>query len=781
MKRIINLNYLYFLLPLFLITLIFFKIIFKDQFFLNGDSLYGFYAYYKYFVQGGSIITQNILSGFPVFTSNTGTWFYPINNIFNFLFGSIKGYVYLNILNIALAYIFSFLFIHKISKSTLLSILGSMIFVFCGQAMLWSETLGNTNYYYILPLVFYLNEIINTFSGYKKYILIFITGLVLGASWLSGHVQYVFYIHTFFFIFILFNKYSGDIRERISKIISISFVSFVIGFEQIYAILSFRDVTHREYGVSLDSVFSGSYGIHDLLHFILPFINFPYFSWSNPNLYIGIIPLILLITAIFSFNSLKEQRYFTFFYVSFLFCLLFSFKNSPLALLVHNLPLFNSFREAPRIMFLGSFSLSILCVYVLNYILNYFKNGAPASDDQVITTLKKVNNIYRKVFYFVFLPIILFITLIFYYFKDKIFEYSSIYFLSNVYNTSLLLPKEHYLNIINSYVSSIADFTFFDYQIIVFSVFSVFAIVFVNRIGSIKIENILKIFIVIQVLNIAFVYYNHFKSIPISYIETEPNTVTFIKNDNKSNSPYRVASILPGFGMYEKHYVQCDSRDESDSFFLKKELLQPNMNMLYGIDIIDGYDNFMPRNISEVLGSIGSEQSLSQDVLANRKMSMDDKLNEILNNLDKYKMMNTKYLLSLYILNNKDLNLVYKEKVSKCNIEVYLYEVKGYWPRYFFTKDIKENISENNVKDMIEIIPKYDKYSTSLIFNTDYSGKVFLGNTYMPRYKINLDGKDIEPKIYKNLYMYFEVDKGSHKIDINYPIYDYSNKFLNTY
>ncbi len=773
MKRIIDSNLIYLFLPIFLIGFIFFNIIFKNEFFLNGDSLYGFYAYYKYFVQEGSVITQNILSGFPVFVSNTGTWFYPINNLFNLLFGSIRGYLYLNILNIVLAYIFSYLFIYKISKSKLISTLGSMIFVFSGQTMLWSETLGNTNYYYILPLVFYLNECTNTFSGYRKYILIIITSLVLGISWLSSHVQYVFYIHTFFFIFILFNKYSGNIYEKILRILSISLVSFIIGFEQIYSILSFRDVTHREYGVTVDSVFSGSYGLHDLLHYILPFINFPYFSWSNPNLYIGVLPLILLISAIFSFDYLKEQKYFKFFYLSFIFCTLFSFKNSPLALLFHNLPLFNSFREAPRIMFLGSFSVALLCVYILISISE--------NKNQVLYLLNKVNLLYKKVFYFIFLPLVSIITFTFYFFKDIIYEYSSNYFINNVYNSTMLLPKEHYLNVLNSYVYSINDLTFFDYQILIFTIFSIISVLFISKIDKVKIDILLKIFILIQVLNIGFVYFNHFKSILISDIETEPKTVTFIKNNNKSNSPYRVASILPGFGIYDKHYVQCDSRDERDSFILKKELLQPNMNMLYDIDIIDGYDNFMPRNISEILGSIGSEQSLSNDILANKRMSMDNKISEILNNLDKYKMMNTKYLLSLYSLNNKDLNLVYRDKVSKCGIDVYMYELNGFWPRYFVLKDIKENINENDVKTMVEIVPKYNKYNTSLMFETNFPSKVFIGNTYLPSYKIKLDGKYIEPKVYKNLYMYIDVEKGSHNIEIQYPIHDYSNRLLNTY
>ena len=53
----------------------------------------------------------------------------------------------------------------------------------------------------------------------------------------------------------------------------------------------------------------------------------------------------------------------------------------------------------------------------------------------------------------------------------------------------------------------------------------------------------------------------------------------------------------------------------ADTFNLRKELLAPNTNILYGLDAADGYDNYMPKLVSDTLGFIGSEHALGQNPL----------------------------------------------------------------------------------------------------------------------------------------------------------------------
>ena len=56
-----------FLLPITLLFLIFFKIIFEKGFFMNGDSVFGYFTYFYYFVHDGPLVSQNLLLGFLVF------------------------------------------------------------------------------------------------------------------------------------------------------------------------------------------------------------------------------------------------------------------------------------------------------------------------------------------------------------------------------------------------------------------------------------------------------------------------------------------------------------------------------------------------------------------------------------------------------------------------------------------------------------------------------------------------------------------------------------------
>lgn len=753
-----------FLLPITVIFLIFYKIIFENGFFMNGDSIFGYFTYFYYFVHKGSLISQNILSGFPVFSSNTGTWFYPINTLFFKLFGDVSGYVNLIVINIILTYIFSFLFFNKLTKNTFASVFFGLIFLFNGQNMLWIETLGNTNYYFILPLVLYIYEFIRINHKFK-YIFVSMIGFLLGSMWLSSHVQFVLYIHTVFVLYVLFidgfdfKKY----KHYLLYILVPNIISFIIGYSQIFSILNFKSNSLRNSGVDISDVFSGAYGINDLIHFILPFFKTPILSWSNPNLYIGILPFLLLITSIVAIKNNWQDKLYRFSFFTFLFCFLASFKYSPIAYLLHHIPLFDSLREGPRIMFIGLMFGGILITKTIINIEN---------KDFELNILYKVNNVFRNILLYIVFPIISFFSILYGLFYNKLSKFISDYFINNIYNSSYKLPKEHYISVLNQYIKNLDIVTIFNYQMAVFLVFSIITFIFIQNINKFR-TRLVFFSIILVSLNILFVYLFNYKSISRDTILKLPSTVEFIKQ-NKDSEPYRVYSVFPGFSLYNEYLIKCDKQNDSDAFYIQKEMLAPNINMLYGIDIVDGYENFIPKILSDKIAYIGSENSFSKDNILNKSSTIEEKIDQVQKNKDILRLMNVKYLLSMYKFSDTDFKLL-KTSNLPCNSHIYIYELSSYLPRYFYTNSLINIYDNKNIKG---IIPDYKKEETILNFTAEDDGYLFIGNTYLPLYEIYINKEKIKPDIYEDLYMTIPVNKGGNEVIIKYPI---TNNILNIF
>src|SRR3954468_21533037 len=106
-----------FVLPILCLLFIFRKVIFLGYFFGNGDIIFNFFEYFNYFAHGGNIISQQLLSGFPVLVSVAGVWFYPLNRLVLWLFNPFTAYKIIDIGNILLAYLCTYFYARKIKFS----------------------------------------------------------------------------------------------------------------------------------------------------------------------------------------------------------------------------------------------------------------------------------------------------------------------------------------------------------------------------------------------------------------------------------------------------------------------------------------------------------------------------------------------------------------------------------------------------------------------------------------------------------------------------------------
>ncbi len=737
---------LIFTLPIISVLFIFRNIIFTDSITYNGDFLFNYYPYFYYFSKGAPLIIQEILSGFPGFVTVSGIWFYPLNKIaFSFL-NPIYFYKYMTVINILLTYVFTYLYAKKMKFSHLTAIFISSVFVFSGQLMQWSDTLLLTSCYFTLPLALYLFEISLEKTSRTKYIYYVLSGMVLGFGWLSSQPQFVVYQHIFFLVYILFK-----VKKIWVPIIPLV-VSFLVGFQQIIAILAFKADTFRVSGVPVSEYFIGAYLPQDLIHYVLPFFTASpkLLAFGSPNLYIGILPIILLLFSFFIFKKIQSNL-FKFYFFVFIFSILASIKYSPVAFLMHILPVLDNFREAPRIMFIGEFAAAFIVGFSLDHIL--------LKKEEINLLLKKYLKYIEKVIIYIFTPIIIIVSLLKIFFFDHLLNFANNLFIENIYSQTSKLPIEYYFSVIKIELNQLLNqFYILDFSVIIALIFIIASLYLLSSITTLSEKHFLIVSILLVLLNFSFVYAFYYKTVSIKDYLSVPNTALFIKDREKNNKePFRIYSVFPNDTVY-KEQIRCGMNDQSESLELQKELIVPNLNILYDLDVADGYDQFTPRNISILTAKFGSERAPTGPTLASEKIPIEEKIKKIVSMKNVFQMMNVKYIISHYEIKDIDFNKVYAADVGRCGTIVYVYELKNHWPRYY--------LSNNN--DKVSVPAKYNKNGMDFVIDTTNDTNLYVGNTFLSGWRVSVDGEWVEISNANQVYMSIPVKKGNHEISFIY-------------
>ena len=629
--------------PILTLVFLFRDVIFSGHLMYDGDTVRTIYQYLDYISKGGSFISQQILSGFPISVSIVAGWFYPVYDLMFVFFDSFDTYRFLIIINILLAYLFAYLYSKKIGFSPLISVTVSTIFIFSGQMITWSTTLTNTNYYFILPAVLYFAEFVR--QKKHRFLFLALAGLFLGTSWLSGHSQFVVYIHAFLAVYCFYQAFlEKNIKsylEQLINLVTVYGVSLVVGWPQIRAILNFREVTARAEGLSISDFWLSSYLPQDVIHYVLPFFKNPIIQTGSPNLYVGILPFILLIFAFIVFKKIRN-KYFYLYLSTFTFCLLTSIKYSPVGFLLHQVPLLDSLRVGSRIMFIGNLAVAIMIGFVLKYITEN-KEEVSLKLDLYLVYLKKI-------FLYLLSPIIITGSIIKLFFADKILVFLNSYFLDNLYQKTAGLPKEHYLNLINQYLrDSLDSISIFSWDVAVFIIFAVLSFYLIENIRKLKTETFLSFVLIVVSFNFALAYAQHFRVISREELKSVSETARFISSNSNEGGKFRIFTPFTGLTIYNNLRVKCSNKNVSEELALQKELLTPSINMQFNIDSIDGYDPFMPLGVAEMIGYLGSEHTTAGYSLAWENIPMEDRVRKLVERKNILKSMNVRYVISAMI------------------------------------------------------------------------------------------------------------------------------------
>lgn len=315
---------------------------------------------------------SHINAGYPFVGDPESAMFYPLNLLYLILpINSLFGYILL--LDIFLMGTFTFLFMRVIGTDKVGSFISAIIFMFSGNiiAHVYGGNQGNIDALVLLPLIFLLFEL----AIRKKSIFYgVLAGIPLGLTFLTGNVQVAIYIALSSMLYFLLRSIFLFKKERDLKTMGKLAIAFLlacivaISLSAIQSIPTLEMLTHTplldktsyEFGTGL------SFPPEQSITFLMPeffgtFLDNTY--WGGRNfwelcVYTGVFSLFLTLVAILFKKNDYKIIFIILMVFSFLFALGKYFVVFPF--FYYLVPFFNAFRKPVVLLFLTTFSISVL-------------------------------------------------------------------------------------------------------------------------------------------------------------------------------------------------------------------------------------------------------------------------------------------------------------------------------------------------------------------------------------------------------------------------------------
>ncbi len=681
----------------------------------HGDWLVGYFSGFTFFkeqiLSGGSFLwAGSIGSGFPIYLDPS------------FGFSSLSSYVLFRYLPVIDAYhaaiflgtsmlfLFSYLCAREFATSRAGSLLAALVFTFGYHNSPWSNNISVVAALFTLPLM--LLSLAKISRG--SFFWILIGGVGTGYALMMSQPQWVLMafvgggLYALYHLGIRYIRHTTDgawLRALLG-LLAILCVSAAISWPQISAIHQFASLSTRAGGLSFSSAQISSITPVDLIWFILPELGIKYVNASEPSLYVGVLPLVFALIGIA--HSVRSRSAPGYFLIGlFIFGLLSAVKFSPIFWLLHQLPIFSYFRGSNRWMYIGNFGLSMLAGIGFDHAL---------AGRVTIGAWKRI----QKYIAWIFGVIVVFagfVQGVWAMYSQRIMSVLQSYF-DRVYypRTVGQLPLEHYHNALSSLIdSTLYQIDFRNPKFGLPLLFLAISYTFFSKLkkdGTHTQRSIIIFGLCISFLNIISLHPNYYQVISRSILEATPATAHFLSSlEDVRGDRARIYSYLVGDAIDQKLRTPFHGAfNESDYIEFRRDLLQVNMNMAWHISSIDGASNLMPARSLQILDVLGGDSTAAGGgfIAGARPLSMAEKVNFISSRIPLLSMMNTKYVLSAFVLpESVDLRLIRIISSTRFNIPIYLYENKKVLPRLYFANAITY-LREHDERESFEVITDSD-------------------------------------------------------------------------
>lgn len=671
--------------------------------------------------------------GEPFWTNLQTTVLYPFNILF-FLLSLEWAFEVQSQIHYIILGIFYFLFFCRFFKNKI-AVWLSTITILLSHFFLFN--INNITVLYAityLPVQLYaLIKIIKTQNN-KYYIFFFISSLLL---FLSGHQQYIFYNLLFLSALFLFYLFHSKINKTIiiKLVITVILLLIFISF-QYYPTIKSLHLFSRS-GADF-STFGQLHPIH-LITVLIPdffgnsadnsFIGFYYKPlYNNINIYefLGLIPLIIIISACFKKFFIKDYKFYILL-AGIILPVLISLGNyTPvMPALTFLFPPFKWFRLPNRILYIYVINSSFLTGYIIDRYLNTPNINLNIRFKQ-ITLLMIIGTL-------IILGFLVFN-------QETVLNFLKDNFIRNELNI------EKNIFIVNQYNRIIKNIIFFQTKLMI-----IYFILIIIK-NKIKLFTLFFLFLLIELLTFNARFLNYVNS--FNFPESK-KIINYITNDT---GYYRVLSLLHTDSTFDKnknlhikkHSVKGDNPMVLNNFVTFFNKIETDRNKVHPNTVVGIPDINLP-----VLDTLSIKYIITNNNIDNSKFI------SILydSNYQQHLYLNPDYKPLFYTMNNvsNDSKIIFTNNYDSSNT-IYI--------KNFNKKFVSVN---NNDKDIIEI--KYYSPNKILInINKHSPGILVFADTYHPNWQCRVNENKVKIYEVNKLLKGIFLESGNYKVEFNFKI-----------
>jgi len=311
-------------------------------------------------------------AGAPLMANFQSASFYPLNLL---LLSAHNNYSWSFIIFLGplLSGIFLYLYLNNLKLNKWASLLGAITFSFSGFFISWLEWGTITHVVLWLPLILLsVDKIIAKTSRKPAWSILYLFCMI--ASFFAGHLQIFFYLALFSFSYFIARWWQfGKKINNLSLYIILNLLFLVLSSVQWFPAFQFILLSAR----SVDIADFNNPGWFIPWQHLIQFIAPDYFgnpatlnywgAWNYGELvgYVGILPLLLALFAMFYRRDKKTLFFGTAFFLSIIFALPTYFAKLPFLLKIP----FISTSQPTRLLFIMDFSLAVLSGFGFDYLL----------------------------------------------------------------------------------------------------------------------------------------------------------------------------------------------------------------------------------------------------------------------------------------------------------------------------------------------------------------------------------------------------------------------------
>tara|TARA_B100000315_G_scaffold235876_1_gene251147 strand:+ start:3790 stop:6174 length:2385 start_codon:yes stop_codon:yes gene_type:complete len=686
----------------------------------------------------------NIFSGRPFFGYYVPTFFnlsklpflfFPIEPLFGYLF----------ILYYFLAALFMYLFLRLIKLDQFSSFVGAIVYVFSGRLVGYIYNGHSTIYSTVIavPLVLIFFEL---FMQKQRFLYAILTAAILSFQFYGAHAQLFFFNVFFLLVYFFYNtiilikeKQNKKVFKSILFLFTVAIFTFLFSAAQLFPFLELASHSTRS-GIDYDYASLNSLPPRNLITFFFPNFfgsilddtywgNYHYFSLY---VYVGLLPLILVVFSIF-----KRNKYTNFFLGFAIFSLLYALGKYFLVhpIFYNLIPGFNLFRMPERILYFLNFSMAVLSGFGVSFLLK--------------RNIKKIKRVSKVL---IVVAIVSLLALTIFYFLKPIILPLGMDLLSAKYTSSevidALKPLDYYAGkialVYNGLLISLIVFSSLLVLIVLLFIFFI-----KNKIRKTHFKAGIALIILIDLF-----YFG------LPYIDVKDPKEIFNKNDvisfiEHDKSRYRVLDLT-----------------------LEKAVPQ-HLAIRYGIQKVLGYDAIILKRYDEYMAAMGEFKPGPSTTIPIKNIVHPKMLD----------LLNVKYIISdKNLQDDKDYKLVYNKDHS-------IYLNQNYLPRSFIVRkaiikkeyEVLEEIrkQEFNPKEHIILEKSFKNlygegsfkevpityYSPNKIIAEvflDEPGFLVLSAYWYPGWKAYDNGREIEILRANYILRSVYLDTGSHEVIFKY-------------